>query len=261
MKNRISKKAIVGKNVQFGNTIEIGPNVIIEDDVYIGNNTTVDNVIIKEGTVIEANCIIGYSNATGWVSRETDPKDLLFDNLKIGKGVLIREGSTLYKGSDIGDYVKIHHKVLIREQSLIGEHSSIGSMSDLEGHLIIGKNCSIHSNNHLCYDTRIGDYVFIAPFCVTTNGNPMRYKRPLLYEKFGTEKGPTIESGCQLAVNVVILPAVTIGHECIIGASAVVIKSFEPLSGIMGVPARKVGEVEESHRLPITIRKELSLDD
>ncbi|PCJ81811.1 MAG: hypothetical protein COA57_13900 [Flavobacteriales bacterium] len=260
MANSISPQASVGTNVKFGNNVEVGANAIVKDNVSIGSNTIIDNVIIDENTVIEQNCIVGYAHATGWVSRETPDKELEFDNLIIGKEVLVREGSTLYIGSQIGDFVKIHHKTLIREKSIIGDYTSIGSMCDLEGHLTIGKHCSIHSNNHFCYDTKIGDYVFIAPFCVTTNGNPMRYKRPLLFEKHGIEKGPVIESGCQVAVNVVVLPEVTIGYECIVGASAVVTKSFDPLLIIMGIPAKKVGEVTEEHRLPLEIRNEIGLE-
>ncbi|MEZ4798258.1 MAG: acyltransferase [Flavobacteriales bacterium] len=153
----------------------------------------------------------------------------------------------------------VHHKVLIREKSKIGDFSSIGSMCDIEGNLTIGTYCSIHSNCHLCFGTTIGDYVFIAPFTVTTNGNPMGYKRPQLIEKFGGEKGPTIGSGCQIAVHVTISPGITLGPECVVAANAVVTKDFEALSILMGTPAQKKGVVEELHRLPEEIRKTIGL--
>lgn len=258
--NNISAKARIGKDIILGNNVLIGDNAEIEDNVYLGNNSVIDNVIIKSGTRIEDNCIIGYSNATGWVSRFTPQAELAFERLEIGENVLIREGCTIYVGSHLGNNVKIHHKVLIREKTMIGDNTSIGSMCDLEGHLSIGRNCSIHSNCHICYDTRIGDYVFIAPFSVTTNGNPMSYKRPQLYEKFGYEKGPVIESGCQLAVHVTILPRVKVGHESLIGANTVVTKDVAPLSIIVGVPGVKRGVVDEFYRLPLQIRQELKIE-
>ena len=258
--NNISLKAKMGKNIILGNNVVIGDHVDIADNVYIGNNSTIDNVNIKSGTRIEDNCIIGYSHATGWVSRATPQEELKFERLEIGENVLIRDGCTIYIGSHLGNNVKIHHKVLIREKTKIGENTSIGSMCDLEGNLTIGANCSIHSNCHLCYDTTIGDYVFIAPFCVTTNGNPMSYKRPQLYEKFGYEKGPIIESGCQIAVHVTILPRVKVGYESLVGANTVVTKNVEPLSIIIGVPGVKKGVVDEFYRLPLPIRKELGLE-
>ena len=256
----ISKIAKIGKNVIFEDNVYVGDNVIIEDNCFIGRNTTINNCHIKENTRIEENCNIGYAHATGWVSRATPKEELKFDNLVIGKGCLIREGCTIYIGSDLEDNVKIHHKVLIREKSRIGQNTSIGSMCDLEGNLTIGANCSIHSNCHFCFDTVIGDYVFIAPFCVTTNGNPMSYKRPQLYEKFGYEKGPIIESGCQIAVHVTILPRVRVGYESLIGANSVVTKDVEPLSIMVGTPALKKGIVDEFYRLPKEIRQQLRIN-
>jgi acetyltransferase-like isoleucine patch superfamily enzyme len=258
--NRISKKSILGENVELGHNVIIGKNVIVGNNVKIGNNSIIENCIIKNNTEIHDNCIIGYSHATGWVSRENNPEDLVFDRLEIGENCVIREGSTIYIGAKLGDNVKVHHKVLIREKSIIGDNTSIGSMCDLEGNLTIGKNCSIHSNVHLCYDTTIGDYVFIAPFCVTTNGNPMSYKRPVLYEKFGFEKGPIIESGCQIAVHVTILPRVVIGFESMIGANSVVTRDVDPLSIMIGSPAKKKGNVEDLFRLPIEIRSKLGIN-
>jgi acetyltransferase-like isoleucine patch superfamily enzyme len=261
--NKVSEKASIGFNLVLGHNVIIGDNAVIGDNVTIGHNGIVDNCIIKDNVTVHENCILGYRHATGWVSRTTDPHDLVFDRLEIGNGCTngctIREGCTLYVGAKLASGVKIHHKVLVREKTIIGTNTSIGSMCDLEGNLVIGNNCSIHSNVHLCYDTTIGDYVFIAPFTVTTNGNPMSYKRPALYEKFGFEKGPVIESGCQIAVHVTILPRVRIGHESMIGANSLVTRDVEPLSIMLGSPAKHKGIVEEIYRLPLEIRTQLGL--
>ncbi|MFN8295950.1 MAG: hypothetical protein U0T69_07120 [Chitinophagales bacterium] len=255
MNTLISNKAIVSNNVIIGNGTQIGDKVVLHENVIIGRNCILEECDIGEGTIIEDNCIIGYGNATGFVSRVSTVGDLA--PLEIGKNCLIREGCTIYKGSVFGEGVKIHHKVLIREKTIIGDYTSIGSMCDLEGNLRIGHNCSIHSNVHLCFDTTIGDYVFIAPFTVTTNGNPMGYKRPFLHEKFGYEKGPIIESGCQIAVHVTVLPRVRVGYESMIGANSLIVKDVEALSIMLGSPAKKRGIVEELYRLPIEIRNQL----
>jgi UDP-2-acetamido-3-amino-2,3-dideoxy-glucuronate N-acetyltransferase len=255
----ISKEAKIGSNIKIGNNTIIGSNVIIGDNVVIGNNVVVNNCKLADNVKIEDNCTIGYGNATGWFSRPTPESELVFNPLVIGSGSLIREGATIYVGGVLGENVRINHKVVIRENSKIGDFTSIGTMCDLEGNLTVGRYCSINSNVHLCSDTFIGDYVFMAPFTVTTNGNPMMYRRPQLYEKFGYEKGPVIESGCQIAVHVVILPRVRIGYESIIGAKTLVTKDVEPLSVVIGSPGVKRGVVEELHRLPLEIRKELGL--
>jgi serine O-acetyltransferase len=53
-------------------------------------------------------------------------------------------------------------------------------------------------------------------------------------------KRPTIESGVDIGVGACILGDVTVGHDSVIGANAVVVTSFPPHSKIAGVPARAI---------------------
>ena len=58
-------------------------------------------------------------------------------------------------------------------------------------------------------------------------------------------KGPVIiGSRCWLAENVIILPGVTIGDGCIIGANTVVTKNIPPYSVAVGNPARVVRNIK-----------------
>lgn len=56
----------------------------------------------------------------------------------------------------------------------------------------------------------------------------------------------TIEDGCWIGANVTILKGVTIGHDSVVAAGAVVTKSCEPYSIIGGVPARLLRSRKES---------------
>ena len=47
-----------------------------------------------------------------------------------------------------------------------------------------------------------------------------------------------IERWCDIGVNVVILPGVTVGQGAIVGAAAVVTRDVPPWSVVAGVPAR-----------------------
>ncbi|MBL0315544.1 MAG: hypothetical protein IPP69_07080 [Flavobacteriales bacterium] len=255
----ISPKAKIGLNVHFGHNVIIGDDAEIGDNSIIGHNTIIDRTIIGPGAKIEENCHLGYGHITGFTGRPGAGVESSYELLRIGENVLIREGVTLYVGSDIAKNVRIHHKALIREKAIIGEGSSIGSMVEMEGKMKIGRFTSIHSRSFICMGTEVGDYVFIAPMTITTNGNPVAYRRPQVTAKFGAERGSIIEHGCQIAVQCVISPGVRIGHESFVAANTVVTKDFEPLSIIMGTPARKKGEVEELHRLPLEIRQELGL--
>ena len=51
-----------------------------------------------------------------------------------------------------------------------------------------------------------------------------------------------VEDFVWLGNGVIILPGVTLGEGCIVGAGAVVTKSVEPLAIMAGNPAKKIGE-------------------
>ena len=51
--------------------------------------------------------------------------------LCIGADALIRSGSIVYTGSEIGEHFQTGHQVTIREKSSIGDHVSVGTLSDI----------------------------------------------------------------------------------------------------------------------------------
>jgi serine O-acetyltransferase len=63
-----------------------------------------------------------------------------------------------------------------------------------------------------------------------------------------TERGkrPTIEDRVEIGAGACILGDVTIGHDSVVGANAVVVKSFPPSSTIVGIPARQLRAEEEN---------------
>ena len=49
-----------------------------------------------------------------------------------------------------------------------------------------------------------------------------------------------IEDGCWIGGGVIILPGVTIGQKCVIGAGSVVVSDVPPNSTVVGVPGKVV---------------------
>ena len=85
----------------------------------------------------------------------------------------------------------------------------------------------------------IGENSFLGPNCLLTTvtheiGNSDQRAGVNLY------KSIKIDEGCWLGANVTVLPGVTIGKGCIVGAGSLVNKSLEENYMYAGVPARKI---------------------
>ncbi len=123
----VSKKAILGKNVN------IGPYCIINDNVKIGNN-----VELKAHVYLDGNTIIG-NNCTfyPYCSIGTDPQDLKYrgenSNLRIGNNNTFREYVTVNPGTEGGG---------------------------LE--TVIGNDCLFMVSSHIAHDCKIGNNVIMV---------------------------------------------------------------------------------------------------
>jgi acetyltransferase-like isoleucine patch superfamily enzyme len=106
--------------------------------------------------------------------------------------------------------------------------------------IVIGNNCVI---NRDCYlDGRmgieIGNSVSLSPgtWIVSLTHDPQDAMFAAVGEKV------IIGNHVWVGVQALILPGVTLAEGCVVGAGAVVTKSFEPYSIVAGVPAEKIGE-------------------
>lgn len=106
----------------------------------------------------------------------------------------------------------------------LNDYVHIGAIEEIRigDEVLIASKVFITDHNHGFFDERVAaDELSLAPI-----------ERPLAAQPV------SIGSRCWLGENVVILPGVTLGEGCIVGASAVVTKSFPPYSLIVGNPAR-----------------------
>ena len=128
----------------------------------------------------------------------------------IGKNVLLSRHGTVVNPKE----VKIGDNVFISEYFHISAHKfTIGH------DVIIGPRLTAICNNHL-FD-RIGQTAF-------------EYASDKTYEPI------VIESDVWLGANVILLPGVTVGQGCIVGAGSVVVKSLPPYTICVGVPCKPI---------------------
>ena len=113
-------------------------------------------------------------------------------------------------------------------------------------HIELGEN--FYSNHNLVIldgaKVTFGDNVFIGPNCgFYTAGHPL----DVAQRNQGLEYAKPIKVGNNVwfGANVVVLPGVTIGDNCTIGAGSVVVKDIPANSVAVGNPCRVVHKINE----------------
>ncbi|WP_396137061.1 acyltransferase [Blastococcus goldschmidtiae] len=90
----------------------------------------------------------------------------------------------------------------------------------------------------------IGDDVIIAPGVMITTSNYGNARGALISSQDRKIASVLIGNDVWLGYNSVILPGVTVGDGCIVGANAVVVDDLEPGGIYGGIPARRIGSRE-----------------
>lgn len=116
---------------------------------------------------------------------------------------------------------------------------------DYGSNVIIGENCFMNFGLTIL-DTSlviIGDRVQMGPnVSIYTAGHETSVLSRIKFVEFGHPI--RIEDDCWIGGGVTILPNVTIGRGCTIGAGAVVTKSIPPYSIALGAPAKVVKTIQ-----------------
>jgi acetyltransferase-like isoleucine patch superfamily enzyme len=139
--------------------------------------------------------------------------------MKFGNGVTIRENAWL---ATIPFYAGISYqpKLIVQDNVYIGRYACITCVNNVE----IGEGCVLSEHVYIA-DSAHG----VDPF-----GGPIMHQ-PLV------SRGPVrIGARSFIGYGARILPGVEIGKNCVVGANAVVTKSFPEYTMIAGVPARAI---------------------
>lgn len=129
--------------------------------------------------------------------------------------------------------------------------------------LTIGINCQINDSVHIVAREHvfIGDNVLIASKVFITDLNHGCYNSrdeqsnpDLIVSLRPLNSSPVlINDNCWIGENVSILPGVTLGKNCIVGANSLVTKSFESNCIVGGNPARLLKRYCESSKQWVSI--------
>ncbi|MBI4844210.1 MAG: UDP-3-O-(3-hydroxymyristoyl)glucosamine N-acyltransferase [Nitrospirae bacterium] len=171
----ISKEAVIGKDVNFGEDVSIHPLSFIGGGSSIGSRTVVcPGAYIGEGVTIGDDCAI-YPNVS------------VYGEVKIGNRVIIHSGTVI--GSDgfgfvkekgklhkipqlggviieddveIGSNASVDRATMKRSFTIIGRGTKIDNLVQIAHNVVIGKNCLIVSQTGIAGSSEIGDDVILA---------------------------------------------------------------------------------------------------
>lgn len=137
-----------------------------------------------------------------------------------------------------GAFLGPHAWLNVRGVLEIGEGTAIGDSFSVsvDERVTIGPGCLLSARNFIL-DANHDYAAWILP-ALHSGGEPrmtwdMEPPRPV-----------SIGAGSWLGVGVVVMPGVTIGEGCVVGANSVVTASLEPYTVAAGVPARPIRRIE-----------------
>lgn len=107
-------------------------------------------------------------------------------------------------------------KVSLGDRSGLGVNSKVYGTCNIGSHVMMGEDVTIITRNHM----------------------HNRIDIPMMDQGFEEERPVTVGDDVWIGDRVIILPGVSIGDGCIIGAGSVVTKSIPPYSIAAGVPAK-----------------------
>lgn len=225
---RFENPARQGKECYIDPTARFGEDVVLGDRVQVGPNVLIlAQSVIGSGVFIGPNCVVAepptvfYRNPSAYQPPLT----------QIGSGTILRSGTSIYAGAQIGLEFQSGNNVCIREDVRIGDFCGIGSNSDIQFEARVGDYTRMHSFVHITEKATIGKYVWIMPRCTFTSDSVM----PL-----NVSQHPIVRDYCVLGANSFFYPGVELGVHVVVGAGSKVKGVHEAFSFIEGDPAKKV---------------------
>ena len=213
-----AKKILIRKNCVIGDKVEIyTDNLFIDEGVKIAPRTTIfsHDICIDENTRIDEGATI-----------------TAYEKLKIGKNSIVRRDARFRARSiEIGDF-------FYSDDNPIPLRIGGGGAERPTARIKIGSRCVMHDSFiNVAMPVEIGDDVGFSPESkIITHG----FWNSVI-EGYSSEFAPVrIGNHVIIGFRAILLPGVTIGDYCSIGAGAVVTKSFPPHCVIGGVPARVI---------------------
>ena len=139
------------------------------------------------------------------------------------------------QSTTIGDGTRIWQFAVVLPGAKIGKGCNICAHTFIESDVAVGDNVTIKCGVQLWDGLRVGNNVFIGPNVTFCND-----KHPQSGKHDFTCLSTVLEDDVSIGANATILPGVTLGKGCVVGAGAVVTKNVPMGVTVVGNPAREL---------------------
>jgi acetyltransferase-like isoleucine patch superfamily enzyme len=154
--------------------------------------------------------------------------------IQLGDNVVIDADAVLDAKGTEDPGIRVGGGVVIGRSCVL---SCKGGRIELGESVNLGLSCVLLSES----EVRVGDNCIFAAHCYLVAGGNHDFSRvdvPIIQQPSLSRGGIRIEPNVWLGARVTVLDGVTIGHDSVVGAGAVVTRDLPPYSVAVGVPAR-----------------------
>ena len=129
--------------------------------------------------------------------------------------------------------------------AVVGRDCNVCDGVFIENDVLVGDRVTIKCGVQLWDGLRVEDDVFIGPNATFSNDHfPRSRQKPAQFAQ------TVVKQGASIGANATILPGLTLGQNCMVGAGAVVTRNVPPNAIVVGNPARITGYVSTRQDTP-----------
>lgn len=136
-------------------------------------------------------------------------------------------------GARIGARTRVWAFAHVIAGASIGEDCNLCDHTFVEGGVVVGDRVTLKCGVYLWDGLEVEDDVFIGPSATFTNDARPRSRQPV--DRYPITK---VSRGASIGANATVLPGITLGRWCMVGAGAVVTRDVPDHALVVGSPAR-----------------------
>jgi acetyltransferase-like isoleucine patch superfamily enzyme len=156
--------------------------------------------------------------------------------------------AALVETDAIGSGTRVWAFAHVMAGASIGRHCNVGDHAFVESGASIGNNVTLKNQVCVWEGVTLEDDVFVGPRVTFTNDrHPRSPRMAQVGERYKRRENwllPTVvERGASIGASATILPGIRVGRYSMVAAGALVTADVPPFALVLGVPARRVGDV------------------